>query len=95
MFNISLQNKNEVLLSGRFDAAQSDKVKGIMDEISGDCVVNLRDLEYISSAGLGSLLNLYMRLKNSGHSVKLINMNKHVREVFKYSKLDDVFTILE
>ncbi len=95
MFNIDLENENEVVISGRFDAAQVDRVKTVFDSVSNDCVVNFQNLEYISSAGLGSLLHLYSRLKNTGHSVQLKNLNKHVREVFKYSKLDGVFNILE
>lgn len=95
MFNINLENENEVIISGRFDAAQVDRVKRVLDAVSNDCIVNFQNLEYISSAGLGSLLHLYSRLKDSGHSVQLKNLNKHVREVFKYSKLDGVFTILE
>jgi anti-sigma B factor antagonist len=95
MFDITLQNQNEVNISGRFDAAQVDKVRRVLDAVADDCTVNFQNLEYISSAGLGSLLNLYTRLKGTGHSVQLKNLNKHVREVFKYSKLDGVFTIIE
>lgn len=95
MFDITLQDQNEILISGRFDAAQVDKVRGVLDAVADDCTVNFQNLEYISSAGLGSLLNLYTRLKGAGHSVRLKNLNKHVREVFKYSKLDGVFTIIE
>ena len=95
MFNITLQSKNEIMISGRFDASQVNKVKAVLEAISDDCTVNFKDLEYISSAGLGSLLNLYTRLRGAGHSVQLKNLNKHVREVFKYSKLDGVFTIIE
>jgi anti-anti-sigma factor len=95
MFNIVRENENQITISGRLDAAQVDKVKGVLDEINGDCTINFQNLEYISSAGLGSLLHLYTRLKTGGHSVKLVNMNKHVREVFKYSKLDGVFTIID
>lgn len=95
MFNIILESGNEIVIAGRFDAAQTDKVKGVLDRIAGDCTINFEDLEYISSAGLGSLLHFYTRLKSDGHSVKLKNLNKHVREVFRYSKLDGVFTIVE
>jgi anti-anti-sigma factor len=95
MFNIILESGNQIVISGRFDAAQTDKVKGVLDDIAGDCTINFENLEYISSAGLGSLLHFYTRLKSTGHSVQLKNLNKHVREVFRYSKLDGVFTIVE
>lgn len=95
MFNITLENGNEIVISGRFDASQVDKVQGVLNDVAGDCTINFQDLEYISSAGLGSLLHLYTRLKTGGYSLKLKNLNKHVREVFKYSKLDGVFTIVE
>ncbi len=93
MFDVKVQNDSEVLLSGRFDAAQQDKVDNILNKISENCIVNFQDLQYISSAGLGSLLKAHVRLKELGYSIKLINMNNHVREVFKYSGLDKVFQI--
>ena len=93
MFSISVQNGNEILLSGRLDAAQIEKVDYVLDNLQSDCVVNFQSLDYISSAGLGSLLKTHSRLKGNGHSIKLKNLNKHIREVFKYSRLDQVFTI--
>lgn len=95
MFNAILQNENEIILSGRFDAAQVENANNVMNQVNDNCTVNFQDLAYISSAGLGSLLNFHLRLKGSGHSIKLTNLNKHVREVFKYSGLDKVFTIIE
>ncbi len=95
MFNVTLENGNKINIAGRFDAAQVDKVRGILDRVTDDCTVDFQNLEYISSAGLGSLLNFYSRLQGTGHSLKLKNLNKHVRGVFKHSKLDSVFTIVE
>ena len=93
MFDVNLQNENEVVLSGRFDASQAEKVDSVLNKIQGDCVVNFMDLQYISSAGLGSLLKTYARLKDSGNTIKLINLNKHIHEVFRFSGLDKVFII--
>jgi anti-sigma B factor antagonist len=93
MFDVAIQNDDEVLLSGRFDASQQDKVDNILNQINKNCTVNFKDLQYISSAGLGSLLKAHIRLKELGYSIKLVNMNSHVREVFKYSGLDKVFQI--
>ncbi len=95
MFDITTPNESQVTISGRFDAAQVEKADQIFDKINSDCIVDFKDLAYISSAGLGSLLKIHTRLKSSGYSIKLKNLNKHVREVFKYSGLDKVFTILE
>ena len=93
MFDVKMQNDDEVLLSGRFDASQQEKVDNILNEINKNCTINFKDLQYISSAGLGSLLKAHVRLTDSGFSIKLINMNSHIREVFKYSGLDKVFKI--
>jgi len=93
MFDVKLQNDDEVLLSGRFDASQQDKVDNILNQITKNCTVNFKDLQYISSAGLGSLLKAHVRLTGLGFSIKLIYMNSHIREVFKYSGLDKVFII--
>jgi anti-anti-sigma factor len=93
MFEINLQDGNEVLLSGRFDASQQQKVDKILDQIKNNCTINFKDLQYISSAGLGSLLKAHVRLNGLGYSIKLINMNSHIREVFKFSGLDKVFKI--
>lgn len=93
MFDIKIVNGKEVFLIGRFDASQMEKAYKILDAIKEDCIVDFKELQYISSAGLGTLIKTYSRLKNTGHSIKLINMNKHIYEVFKISALDKVFFI--
>lgn len=91
--DITVQNQNEIFLSGRFDASQVEKADQVLNKINDNCIINFKDLVYISSAGLGSLLKTYVRLKDTGHSIKLTNLNKHIQEVFKYSGLDKVFII--
>ena len=93
MFEVKIQNDDEVLLSGRFDASQQEKVDNALSQINKSCIINFNDLQYISSAGLGSLLKAHVRLNGLGYSIKLIKMNSHIREVFKYSGLDKVFKI--
>ena len=93
MFNAKISEHGEVLLSGRFDASQVEKAKAVFAKINKSCVVNFNDLEYISSAGLGVLLFTQKRLSESGNSIKLINMNKHIKDVFKYAGFDKIFEI--
>lgn len=93
MFDIALADDGSVTIAGRFDAAQADKAKGFLETITGSCVVDMKDLDYISSAGLGILLATYKRLDDKGHTVVLRNMNNHIKRIFQVSGLDKVFLI--
>jgi len=93
MFHVKIDEDGEILLSGRFDAAQVEKAKTVLTKISESSTVNFEELEYISSAGLGLLLATQKRLSESGNDLRLINMNKHIRDVFRYSGFDTIFEI--
>lgn len=92
MLEIKMNNE-EILLCGRFDASQADKAKSVFNNIHTARIVDFSELDYISSAGLGILLMTQKRLKDSGHQLILKNMNKHIREVFKYAGFDMIFQI--
>lgn len=93
MFEAKISDNKEIVLSGRLDAAQADKAREVFNLITESAVVNFKDLEYISSAGLGILLAVQKRLSESGHSLKLINFNKHVGDVFRYAGFNMIFHI--
>ena len=93
MFEIKFGDKGEVLLDGRFDASQTAGAKSVLAEITDSRVVDCSNLEYISSAGLGVLLMTQKRLKAAGGELSLVNVNHHIRDVFRYSGLDQVFKI--
>jgi anti-anti-sigma factor len=50
-------------------------------------------LEYISSAGLGMLLSVQKRLGESGNKLRLTQMNRHIREIFRMAGFDHIFDI--
>ena len=93
MFEIKVLNGNGVQLAGRFDASQADKVGKVLGAIEDNCTIDFKELEYISSAGLGELIKTYSRLKELGKTLELINMNKHITEVLRYAGLDKVFVL--
>jgi anti-sigma B factor antagonist len=93
MFRIELQDSEEIVLAGRFDAAQVDKARAVFDILSKTCVVNFENLDYISSGGLSVLLATQKRLGQTGDRLILTNMNNHIREVFKYAGFDVIFEI--
>lgn len=93
MFNIEFSQNDEIQLSGRFDAVQVGKASEVFDKVANSCVVDFKNLEYISSAGLGVLLKAQKRLNEGGYALKLTNMNKHISDVFRYAGFDAIFEI--
>jgi len=92
MFDITL-NKNEIKLIGRFDASQVKKAKSVFGEVQSSAIVDFKELQYISSAGLGVLLESQKLLKDKGYNLKLVNMNDHIRDVFEWAGFNLIFEI--
>jgi len=93
MFQIDYSSDGEVKCSGRLDAAQCAKAQSFMDEIADTRTLDFSALEYISSAGLGILLKTQKRLAESGAALKIINVNNHIYDVFRYSGFNTIFDI--
>lgn len=93
MFEIEFGTNDEIILTGRFDAAQVDKAKSIFTAVSDGRVVDFARLDYISSAGLSVLLATQKRLSERGAGLRLVNVNPHIRDVLHYSGFDQIFQI--
>ncbi len=94
MFEIEFFDGGHIAVAGRLDAAQAVKAQALLDRAEGLCVLDLARLEYISSAGLGVLLKTHKRLMGSGNGIKLINVNHHIHDIFRYSGFDKLFEIV-
>ena len=58
-------------------------------------LLNLENVQYLSSAVLGKLISLHKALRLSGGSLKLCSIAKPIYEVFEITRLDKVFDIYE
>jgi anti-sigma B factor antagonist len=93
MFEINIKESGEVAVGGRLDAAQAARAQEVLDGVEGRCVLDMSALEYISSAGLGVLLRTHKRLMGGERGLELINVNKHIADIFRYSGFDKLFVI--
>jgi anti-anti-sigma factor len=93
MFEINKDGTGVVKLTGRLDAAQVEKADEVLDLVTSSCKVDFSGLDYISSAGLGVLLKTQQRLNEDGHSITLVGLSPHIRQVFEYAGFNLVFTI--
>ncbi|MDH3903030.1 MAG: STAS domain-containing protein [Xanthomonadales bacterium] len=94
MFEIELADDGSVVVEGRLDAAQAVKAQTFLDQVEGQCILDMTKLEYISSAGLGVLLKTHKRLMGVGSGIKLINVSHHIHDIFRYSGFDKLFEII-
>ncbi len=86
----------ELLLSGDLDtktARDADALFSQMADRFESLTLNMLDLEYVSSAGLRAIRNLYMKLTKKGGKLTLTHVNENVMEVFEMTGLAGLLNI--
>ena len=91
---------NEIIiyLEGRLDVHLSADIekeinKLIVAEPSCNFILNLKDVEYMSSSGLRIFVSTMRILKESKRKLVLCNMNNAVKKIFEVVELTDMFDI--
>lgn len=96
--NVELNKQNDLLtvtLKGRLDTNTSPALEDIitnLDKDIKDLVINIKDLEYISSAGLRVLLAAQKKMNKIG-SMKVINVCDSIMEIFEITGFIDILVI--
>ncbi len=87
----------ELALEGRLDTTTAPQLEAEVKQIGADVtslVFNFAELEYISSAGLRTLL-LAQKLMNKQGTMVVRNVNETIMEVFEITGFSDMLTIEE
>jgi len=58
-------------------------------------LLNLADVSYIDSSGIGELVSGFTSVTNQGGQLKLLNLNKRVEDLLQITKLYTVFEVFE
>lgn len=94
----NISNHNLIIsLSGRLDTITTPQLeeeihRNSFDEIE-TVTLNMRELEYISSAGLRVILKLYKKLTSVKGNLRLINVNDMIMEIFTMTGMDSFLEI--
>jgi len=70
-----------------------DAVLPEIDRGARHFVIDFADTGYIDSAGLGALVSLSKRIRESDGTLRLTNLNEDLRTLFELTKLDTLFTL--
>ena len=85
-------------LSGRITLGECsvtirDAVRDVLAKGSNKILLNLGDINYIDSSGIGELVSAFTTVKNGGGELKLLNLTKKVHDLLQITKLYTVFDI--
>lgn len=72
-----------------------DTVREVLSKGSKKIVLNLGEVDYIDSSGLGELVSSYTTAQHQGATVKLLNVQKKVYDLLQITKLYTVFDTYE
>ena len=89
------ENETIIEIVGRLDTTTAPALEKTINEDLGDIknlILDLKGLEYISSAGLRVILGAQKKMQKVG-SMKVINANDSVMEVFDITGFTDILTI--
>ena len=72
-----------------------DAVRDLLAKGHKKIVLNLGDISYMDSSGMGELVTAYTSVKNQGGELKLINLTKKIEDLMQITKLVTVFDIYD
>ena len=87
-------------LSGRITLGEGsvqlrDAIRDLISKGEKHILLNLGDVNYIDSSGLGELVSAFTTAKNQNADVKLLKLTKKVKDVLQVTKLYTVFDIYD
>lgn len=100
MTNSEIDGVSVVTLDGRIVLGEEtnslrEKLKSLIAEGKKKILLNMANVKYIDSSGLGTLVAAYLNAKNQGASVRLCHLGRKFHEVLQMTKLLTVFDVYD
>lgn len=77
------------------DEVLKDKINSLIMQGKKKILLNLADVPYIDSAGLGEIVRTYTTVSRQGGQLKLVNLTKRITDLLMITKLLTVFETFE
>lgn len=100
-YETSLEKNNFILrLRGDLIGDESgpklvELVSDALYEGAKNCIIDLSEVRYISSSGIGVLITMLTKMRNVGGEVFLSAPSEHVKKLLIITKLNNIFTVYE
>jgi anti-sigma B factor antagonist len=81
----------KVTLGDGGDVVLKDKIQSLVQQGKKKVLLNLGDVSYVDSAGLGQIVQSYATVMKSGGQLKLLNVTRRIHDLLSITKLLTVF----
>jgi anti-sigma B factor antagonist len=89
--NVVILDLNGRITLGETAASLRDTIRELLDGGQKNILLNLGDVSYIDSSGLGQLVGSFATVTSRGGQLKLLNLQKKLQELMQITKLITVF----
>ena len=93
--NVAIVDLNGKVTLGENTGILRDELKSLLAQGNKHIILNLKDVSYVDSAGLGELVGAYTTATNQGGAVKLLHMQSKMRDLMQITKLHTIFPAFE
>jgi len=94
-----VQNIRVLKPVGRIDASCSDQIKdkvlSLIDAGQTCLLIDLGEVDFIDSSGLGTLVSCLNSIKKAGGKLKICDIQENPKQVFEMTRLDRVFEVFD
>lgn len=80
---------------GEGSSTLRDALRGLVAQGQKKILLNLGEVSYIDSSGIGELVSAFTSVTNGGGELKLLNLTKRVKDLLQITKLYTVFDVHE
>ena len=89
--NVTILDVSGQIKLGLEGVTLKDKIHSIVNQGNKNIVVNLGQVDYVDSSGLGDLVGAHTTVSRAGGTMKLLNLTKKMRDLLSITKLLTVF----
>lgn len=93
--DVSVMDVSGRITLGEGSSALRDSIRAMVAKGQKKILLNLGDVSYIDSSGIGELVSGFTTVANQSGQLKLLNLNKRVKDLLQITKLYTVFEVHE
>jgi anti-sigma B factor antagonist len=93
--NVAIVDLNGKVTLGENTGILRDELRSLLSQGVKNIVLDMQNVSYVDSAGLGELVGAYTTAANQGGAVKLLHLQGKMRDLMQITKLHTIFSAFD